>query len=279
MVDQWVMLGVAGLLLRVGFALYDAGVVRSKNTISVLFRAIVEIAVGFLAYCVLGAGIIRSWKEIFHPIGPEALFLGGIFLIGPAIIAGATVERSRAVLGMAAAGLMAGVVTPVGWRLLESGWFGEHGLVDQAGAILIHFSGGLAALVAALALGPRLGKYNRDGSTNAVLGHNHPLAAVGIFLILLMWIPYVVAFAPDNGEVAAFNAVLAASAGVVGAAIYCAIRYGRQDVFLVYAGMLGALVAISGRGAGESADRGDHWRGGGSADSIFRGENRYGLEN
>ena len=138
----------------------------------------------------------------------------------------------------------AGGVEAAGIGLVWGAWAGGSG-----GGDIDSFSGGLAALVAALALGPRLGKYNRDGSTNAVLGHNHPLAAVGIFLILLMWIPYVVAFAPDNGEVAAFNAVLAASAGVVGAAIYCAIRYGRQDVFLVYAGMLGALVAIS-AGAG-----------------------------
>jgi Amt family ammonium transporter len=248
MIDHWVMLGVAALLLRVGFALYAAGISRSKNTISALFRAVVEIAVGFLAYWILGSEISGSWRQITHSLGPEALFLGGIFLTAPAIIAGATVERSRPILGIAAAVIMPGLVTPVAWRLLQSKWFVEHGLIDQAGAISIHFSAGLAALMAVLALGPRLGKYNRDGSTNAVLGHSHPLAVIGIFLILTMWIPYVAAFALNPAD-AAFNVVLAGSAGVVAAVIYCSIRYGRQDVFLVYAAMLGAIVSIT-AGAG-----------------------------
>jgi Amt family ammonium transporter len=245
MTDHWVMLGVAALLLRVGFALYAAGIVRSKNTISALFRTIVEIAVGFLAFWMVGQRFLSGSVTDVRAVNPESLFLGGIFLIGPAVVSGAALERSKVLLGVAAAALMAGVITPLAWRLLQSTWFRDHGLVDQAGAIAIHVSSGFAALAAAIALGPRIGKYNRDGSTNAMLGHNHPLAITGIFLMLAMWIPYLAGFDADHALAAAFNAMLAASAGVVASVIYCSIRYGRQDVFLVYAGMLAGLVSIT----------------------------------
>jgi ammonium transporter, Amt family len=244
MLDTWVMFGVAALLLRVGFALYAAGISRSKNTISCLFRATVEIAVGILGYWLIGSAIRGSWHEIAHPMGSAALFLVATFLIGPAVVSGATLERGRAVVGIAAAILLPGILTPLAWRLLQWNWLVSRGFVDEAGAIFIHVSAGLFAAVAAIAIGPRLGKYNRDGSTNVILGHNLPLASGGILLIFAMWIPYVAGFA-SNGNVAALNAVLAAAAAVVAAAIYCVARYGRSDVFLVFAGLLGGLVAIT----------------------------------
>ncbi len=244
MLDTWVMFGVAALLLRAGFALYAAGISRSKNTISCLFRATVEIAVGILGYWLIGSAIRGSWHEIAHPMGSAALFLAATFLIGPAVVSGATLERGRAVVGIASAILLPGILTPLAWRLLQWNWLVSRGFVDEAGAIFIHVSAGLFAAVAAIAIGPRLGKYNRDGSTNVILGHNLPLASGGILLIFAMWIPYVAGFASD-GNVAALNAVLAAAAAVVAAAIYCVARYGRSDVFLVFAGLLGGLVAIT----------------------------------
>jgi Amt family ammonium transporter len=244
MLDSWVIFGVAALLLRTGFALYAAGISRSKNTISCLFRATVEIAAGILAYWLIGSAIHGSWHEIAHPMGSAALFLAATFLIGAAVVSGATLERGRAVVGIAAAILIPGILTPLTWKLLQSNWLVSRGFIDEAGATFIHVSAGLSAAVATIAVGPRLGKYNRDGSTNVIFGHNLPLAAGGILLIFTMWIPYVAGFAAD-GAVAAFNTVLAAAAGVVAAAIYCTIRYGRTDVFLVFAGLFGGLVAIT----------------------------------
>jgi Amt family ammonium transporter len=244
MIDPWVMLGVAAILLRIGYALYLAGISRSKNTVATLFRAIVEIAIGILAYAAIGAAIRGSWREIAHPMGSTALFLAAVYLIGPAIVSGATIERCKSNIGIASAVLMPGILTPLTWRLLQWNWLVNHGFVDEAGATFIHFSAALVALIAVAAVGPRMGKYNRDGSTNAIPGHNLPLTTGGAMLILAMWIPYVAGFA-SNWADAAFNAVLAGAAGVVAAFIYCSIRYGRQDVFLVYAGMLGGLVSIT----------------------------------
>jgi Amt family ammonium transporter len=244
MIDLWVLFAVAALLLRAGFALNLAGISRSKNTISTLFRAIVEIAIGILAYWAIGVAIHGSWREIANPHGANALFIAATFLIGPAVIAGAALERSRTVVCIASAAMMPGIVTPLAWKILQSNWIVRTGFIDEAGATYIHFSAGVAAAVIALALGPRLGKYNRDGSTNALMGHNLPLAAMGILLIFIMWSPYVAGYAVD-GPQAALNAVLAGSAGLLAASIYCSVSYGRQDVFLVFAGMLGGLVSIT----------------------------------
>jgi Amt family ammonium transporter len=244
MLDSWVMFGVAALLLRAGFALCSAGISRSKNTISSLFRSTVEISVGILAYWLIGGAIHGSWHEIAHPTGSTSLFLAATFLIGPAVIAGATLERCRAIVGIASAILMPGIVIPLSWRLLQWNWLVNRGFIDEAGATFIHVSAGLAAAVAAIAVGPRIGKYNRDGSTNVILGHNLPLAYGGILLMFAMWIPYVAGFASYGAE-AAFNTALAGAAAVVGATIYCAIRYGRSDIFLVVAGLLGGLVSIT----------------------------------
>jgi Amt family ammonium transporter len=130
------------------------------------------------------------------------------------------------------------------WRMLHWGFIQGTGFTDEAGAVFTHFSAGVAALIVALALGPRRGKYNRDGSTNAVPGHNLTLVAAGVFLLMVMWIPYVAGYASDQ-PAAAMNAILAGSAGLLAACLYCQIFYGRQDVLLVYSGLMGGLVSIT----------------------------------
>jgi ammonium transporter, Amt family len=244
MIDLWVLFAAAALLLRGGFALYLAGISRSKNAVSTMFRAMLEIAVGILAYFFIGGAIHGSWHELMNPRGFNALFVAATFLIGPAIVAGAALERSRTAVSIASAALLPGIITPLCWKILQSSWIVQTGFIDEAGATWIHFSGGIAAAMIALMLGPRLGKYNRDGSTNAVVGHNLTLATSGVLLILIMWIPYVAGYASD-GPQAALNAMLAGSAGLLAAFIYCSLTYGRQDVFLVYAGMLGGLVSVT----------------------------------
>lgn len=244
MTDRWIFIAVAALVLRAGFAFYLAGISRSKNAASTLFRATVEIAVGILAFWLIGDAVQTSWRNFANPQMADALLLGSIYLIGPAIITGAALERSRTIVCIASAILMPAIIIPLGWRILQSGWLVNLGFVDEAGAVYIHFAAGVAALVVALALGPRLGKYNRDGSTNAIPGHNLPLATAGVLLIFIFWIPYIAGFASDPVK-AALNTVLAASAGLLAASSYCVIFYGRQDVFLVYSGLLAGLVSAT----------------------------------
>jgi Amt family ammonium transporter len=244
MTERWVFLAAAALLLRCGFALYLAGISRSKNVVSALFRSVVEISAGILAYVVIGAAIGSSWREIGRASQPQAAFVAATFLIGPAVIAGAALERSRMAVGIGAAVLMAGVVSPLAERLLRWNWIAQSGFSDQAGAIFIHFAAAMGALVATLFIGPRVGKYNRDGSTNAIPGHNLPMAAMGILLIFVAWIGYAAGWA-ENPPAAAMNVLLSASAGALAAALYCSVMFGRQDVLLVFAGLLAGLVSVT----------------------------------
>ena len=187
----------------------------------------------------------RFLARIANPRGSDALFIAAAFLIGPAVVAGAALERSRTVVCVASAAMMPGDhhaarVEAAAKQLACANRI--HSM--KPGPRTSTFPPVSPPASSPLALGPRLGKYNRDGSTNAVPGHNLPLATAGILLIFIMWIPYVAGFAAD-GPRAALNAVLAGSAGLLAASVYCVIFYGRQDVFLVYAGMLGGLVSIT----------------------------------
>jgi ammonium transporter, Amt family len=230
MIDPWLMLGAAALLLRAAFAIYVAGLSRSKNTASTLFRSVVEIAFGLLAWWAIGAAIHGSWQEIAHPVGSASLFIAATFLLPPAIVSGATVERSRSIVPIAAALLLPGLLTPILWKILQSNWLVTNGFIDEAGATFIHFSAGCAALVACIAVGPRIGKYNRDGSTNAIVAHNLPLASVGLLLIFIAWLPYVAGYASASPADAALNASLAAAAAVVAAFIYAALLGGLVSI-------------------------------------------------
>jgi Amt family ammonium transporter len=243
MAESWVLFAAAALLLRAGYALYLTGLSRSKNTVSTFFQSFIEIAVGILVFWAIGSPLLGAGSGYMGEPGFE-LFIASTFLIGPAVVSGAAMERARPIVGIIAVIIMPGLVIPLACRVLQWHWLRHHGFTDEAGATFIHFSAGVAAIVITILLGPRVGKYNRDGSTNAILGHNLPLAASGILLIFIMWPIYVTGFSFSEPQIA-LNTVLAASAGVVAASAYCAVRYARQDVFLVLTGLMGGLVSIT----------------------------------
>jgi ammonium transporter, Amt family len=246
MVDSWVIVAAAILLLRVGMALYLAGLSRSKNAIASLFRSVAEIAVGILAFWALGGLILfGSWHEPASAIDSYQCLLASAFLIGPAVLAGATLERARTRVNILAAVLLSGILSPLAYRMLGGPWFINHGFADLAGATFIHFPAAVVAIVAVFALGPRTGKYNRDRSTNVIVGHHLPMLVTGVLIMLAMWLPYVAAFNFLGVEWSAFNVLLCASASVVAAMAYCKFRFGRFAVLLVIVGLLGGLVSIT----------------------------------
>src|SRR5206468_859868 len=120
------------------------------------------------------------------------------------------------------------------------------------GSAVLHVAGGAAALAAALIVGPRSGKYNRDGSSNFIPGHSIPMMSIGVILMLAGWAPYLLAATSIHGgfsDAAAMNVLLSASAGALTALLISNARYGKPDILLTCAGLLGGLVAITG-GAG-----------------------------
>lgn len=275
--EFWLVFAAAGaLLVRVGLALYTCGLVRAKNAGGSLLRHVADLSLAVLAFWAVGLalfnpehlarvvdvnqlfGVHRTTASapgemgLFHlyPAAAGALRAALVSLLAAGIVVGALSERSKFWPSLVPSMLLGAVVVPLlaRWAGLNGGlrseWF--H---DYAGASFIHLAGAACAGACALIVGSRTGKYNRDGSSNMIPGHNLPLAGVGALLIVAGWLPYLALFgdraAAPVGMVC-LNALLAAAAGGAASLAVGYVRYYKPDISLTVAGILGALVAISG---------------------------------
>jgi Amt family ammonium transporter len=253
--ELWIF-GAASLLLPVGFALFQSGISRARNAASSIFRGIAQICIGILAFWAFGAALLIGSPKALLDYGgilnASALFPVAIVLMAVGIVSGATLERSRLAVCFIIAILMAGVVTPLCWHLARSSWLIQLGFTDFAGASYVHFSAGLAAMIAALFVGPRNGKYNHDGSANVLVGHSVPLASAGLLVIVIGWIPSIAAAAMtvawDTLGKSVVNTVVGGAAGAVATMLYSRLRHGKYDIFQMYAGIMGGLVATTAGG-------------------------------
>ena len=261
MMHTLVLLGAAMLLVRVGQALYATGLCRSKNAAGTALRVVADLCVAALAFWALGAAVMlqRSngvfaidWAILLGANGMtgETFFHAATVLVATGAVVGALAERSRFMAGCAASALMAALVVPVAARWTWGGWLGRWGFVDVAGASAIHLMAGVCAAAGAALLGPRAGKYNRDGSANMIPGHNIPLAAAGVLVTVVAWVPYVCGATLVHGRQSAalvepLNVLLAAAAAGAASMLLAHFRYGKPDVVLSLTGVLGGLVAVT----------------------------------
>jgi ammonium transporter, Amt family len=137
-----------------------------------------------------------------------------------------------------------------GWLATLGVNFGlGHGHVDFAGSSVVHFVGGLSALAGAIVLGPRIGKYNKDGSSNAIPGHNIPMAIIGTFILAFGWFGFNAGSSLSGNDLrigmAATNTLLASASGAFVATLYMWKRFGKPDPSMMANGMLAGLVAIT----------------------------------
>ena len=258
--DLWLIFcGVGVLLLRVGMSIHGTGLVRSKNSAGTMMRYVADLCVAALAFWLVGAAILFANHHLLafgtFSWGLSPLLASQVFLtlcaisLAPAIAVGVASERSRFFPMLCLPVVLAGLISPLCGHWAIGGWLRSLGFRDLAGASYIHLAGGVCAAVAAIAVGPRQGKFNRDGSSNAIPGHSLPLASVGMLFMLIGWFAYLVGFAAFRGladvGVVALNALLAAAAGGLVSMLVCNARYGKPDIHLTYASVLGSLVAIS----------------------------------
>jgi Amt family ammonium transporter len=137
------------------------------------------------------------------------------------------------------------------WVWNPNGWLALRGFNDFAGSAAVHAMGGFSALAAAIVLGPRIGKYNKDGSSNTIPGHNLPLAAVGAFILWFGWFgfnPGSSLGAVGNWELigdVVVNTFLASAAGGIATMVYTYFSYGKIDITMVINGILAGLVSIT----------------------------------
>ena len=253
-----------------GFALLEAGFVRSKNAMSIIAKVIVDVTFGGLAFFIVGFGIAygnsNGWFAFDIGITTEDLGLGltvsnklfwfiqlGFAIAAISIVSGAVAERmkiwSYAVFVVIFCAIMYPVVANWVWN--PNGWLATRGFNDFAGSAAVHAMGGFSALAAAIVLGPRIGKYKKDGKANAIPGHNLPLAAVGAFILWFGWFgfnPGSTLGAVGNWELigtVATNTFLASAAGGVSTMLYTYFKYGQIDITMTINGVLAGLVAIT----------------------------------
>ena len=185
------------------------------------------------------------------PIYAFWLFQAAFAIAMATIISGAVAERMKFSPYLVFSLIATVFIYPLAghWVWSPDGWLNKIGMLDFAGSAVVHSLGGWGALAAALVLGPRSGKYNRDGSMNVMPGHNLPLAALGAFILWFGWFGFnpgsTLSGLDLNIARIAINTNLAAAAGGTAAALFTLFRYGKADPSMGINGSLGGLVAIT----------------------------------
>ena len=248
--------------MQAGFAMVEAGFTRAKNAGNIIMKNMMDFASGSLVFWAVGFAFMFGSGNSF--IGTTGYFLQDTFAnlgldipiaaffifqtvfaaTAATIVSGAMAERTNFSGYLAYSVVITAFIYPVvGHWIWGGGWLAEMGIVDFAGSTVVHSVGGWAALAGAIVLGPRIGKYNEDGSANALPGHNLLMAALGVFILWFGWF----GFNPGS-TVAGTIAVttnLAAAAGAVMAMIVSWIKYGKADVSMTLNGALAGLVGIT----------------------------------
>ncbi len=266
----WTLLaGVLVMFMQAGFAMLEAGFTRAKNACNVLMKNLMDFSFGSIAYWAIGFGIMFGAGNLFMgtggfflrgdpfaslswtPIPLEAKYFFQMVFAATAatIVSGAMAERTKFVSYILYSIVITAFIYPVvGHWIWGGGWLAKLGMWDFAGSTVVHGVGGWLALVGAKMLGPRFGKYNPDGTSNAIPGHNIPLAALGVFILWFGWFGFnpgsTMSAVPEIAHIAT-TTVLAGAAGAVGAMLIAWKMFGKPDVSMALNGVVAGLVAIT----------------------------------
>lgn len=272
MVDAiWVLVSAfLVFFMHAGFALVESGFCRRKNAVMVLLKNVSVVALASIVFYLLGFGLMFGdgnavlGLSAFAP-GPDAapaaapeglplyvfLFFQLVFAATAAtIVSGAVAERARLATFFVFTALASAVVYPIaGHWVWGGGFLASAGFHDFAGSTVVHAVGGAMALAGVLAIGPRLGKYDADGTSRPMPAHNFPLAALGVLILWLGWFGFNggSTLAADPPAIASIILVtnLSASAGFLAALVQARLRTGVLDLSMALNGALAGLVAIT----------------------------------
>lgn len=256
--------------MQAGFAMVETGFTRAKNAGNIIMKNIMDFSVGSIMFWLLGFGLMFG-TSVDGFIGIPDLFVKGSYDFGiptfaflifqtvfcataATIVSGAMAERTKFVSYLVYSILISGLIYPVvGHWIWGGGWLSELGFHDFAGSTVVHSVGGWAALIGAKILGPRIGKYNQDGSANVIPGHSLTLGALGVFILWFGWFGFnpgsqLAAAGTDNMMAISkifITTNLAAAVAAVFAMFYTWVRSGKPDVGMTLNGALAGLVAIT----------------------------------
>ncbi|MPM20116.1 hypothetical protein SDC9_66545 [bioreactor metagenome] len=267
----WVLLGAALVFfMQAGFAMVETGFTRAKNAGNIIMKNTLDFTIGSIAFWILGFGLMFGATN-FGLVGTPDFFVRGdysstvptmAFFIfqtvfsatAATIVSGAMAERTKFVSYCIYSLMISALVYPVsGHWIWGGGWLSNLGFHDFAGSTAVHMVGGIAAFLGAKALGPRIGKYEKDGKPNAILGHNLTIGALGVFILWFCWFGFngtsTVSMTGDEAIVSASTIFvttnMAAAVATTSAMIITWIRYKKPDVSMTLNASLGGLVAIT----------------------------------
>jgi Amt family ammonium transporter len=270
--------GVLVFFMQAGFALLASGLTRAKNSSNMMMKSLMDAALGVLVFALVGWGLAYpggdggaffgfagfgipglmdglpdlagAADEGFYPlsVSTDFFFQAAFAATAATIVAGAVAERTKFVAYLAYTVVITGFIYPVvvSWQW-GGGWLAERGFVDFAGSGLVHLTGGIAALVGAALIGPRIGKFGADGKPRAIPGHSIPLAMTGVFILFIGFFgfnPGSALQADMSVPVIAVLTLFAACAGAVGAMISAWVLLKKPDTSMAGNGLLAGLVAI-----------------------------------
>jgi Amt family ammonium transporter len=268
---MWVLIAAAFVfLMQAGFAMVETGFTRAKNAGNIIMKNIMDFSVGSLVYWFIGFSIMFG-TDIGGIIGKIDImtqgsydFLGlnipvSAFLIfqtvfcatAATIVSGAMAERTKFKSYLIYSFFISLIIYPiVGHWIWGGGWLAGMGFHDFAGSTVVHSLGGWAALVGAAVLGPRIGKYTKDGKSKAIPGHSLTLGALGVFILWFGWFGFnpgstLSGMASEDIGHIFITTNLSAAACAVSTMILTWIKYGKPDVSMTLNGALGGLVAIT----------------------------------
>ncbi len=278
-VEFWYLIGAALVFwMQAGFAMVEAGFTRAKNAGNILMKNLMDFCIGTIVFSLLGYSLMMGEDTLFGLIGIPNLDLFTHFkefIASPAdgsftgastfvfnlvfcattatIVSGAMAERTKFSAYCIYSAIISLFIYPIEAHWIwGGGWLSALGFHDYAGSCAIHMVGGIAALVGAIFLGPRIGKYKRDKDgkvikVNAIPGHNITIGALGVFILWLGWYGFNGAAATTPSELASIflTTTIAPSVATVTTMIYTWVKNGKPDVSMCLNASLAGLVGVT----------------------------------
>lgn len=265
----WLFIGSCLVFfMQAGFAMVETGFTRSKNTANLIMKNTLDFCVGALLYFMFGFGLMYGTSAGGF-IGTDKFFLSNLILTdadafgwagflyqtmfaatAATIVSGAIAERLKFSTYLIYSVVISGLIYPISghWHW-GGGWLFQMGFIDFAGSSVVHAVGGFAGLAAAILVGPRIGKFNKDGSVNVIPGHSLALAALGVFILWFGWFGFnggstLSGMSPGIAYVVV-TTMLASAASALSALFINWFKTGKPSTEMVLNGVLAGLVAIT----------------------------------
>jgi len=278
--NLWIMIAaMLVFIMHLGFAMVESGLTRAKNTVNILFKNTLIPCIGLIMYAICGwlimypggnwiidgvfafgfgiGGGLKGDEAANSPtynagytVWTDFLYQGMFAATCATIVSGAMVERVKLLPFLIFTVFFVGILYPItgSWKW-GGGWLADLGFIDFAGSTLVHAVGGAGALAGAMILGPRIGKYAKDGTVQPIPGHSMPLATIGVFLLWFGWFGFnggsELSANPSGVSYVLVTTALAAAGGGISAAAITWTLGGKPDLSMTLNGILAGLVGIT----------------------------------